>query len=275
VTNYFVPATLIVYAVSLALYIWYLYAPNVAVGYGATLCLATGLALHYFALLQRSRMIHAVPYDDLAGSLSLFAWLLAATYLGLELWHGQRTVGAFVLPVVLVVFLIAHRAAFPPAPVATVAAPPTRGVIFAFHVTLNILAYAAFALSFVTSLIYLMQNRLLRGRKLGVIGWRFPALDVLERVSRSSVGVGLVSLAIGVTLGFTWAHQVLGGYWHWDWKILVTLVILAAYSAYWILSRTGTWRGARASRLCVANFVLVIFSYSIVNLYLSRFHRFF
>ncbi len=268
--NYFVPATSIVYAISLALYVWYLYAPRIAVGYGATLCLAAGLALHYLALLQRSRMIHAVPYDDLAGSLSLFAWLLAATYLALELWHRQRTVGAFVLPVVLAVFLIAHRAAGSP-----VTPAPAKGPIFAFHVTLNILAYAAFALSFVTSLIYLMQNRLLRGRKLGAIGWRFPALDVLERVSRSSVGVGLVSLAIGVCLGFVWAHRLFGGYWHGDWKVFVTLVILAAYLAYWVLSRTGTWRGARASRLCVANFLLVIFSYSIVNLYLSRFHRFF
>jgi HemX protein len=272
-TNYFVPATVIVYAVSLALYIWYLYAPRVAVGYGATLSLAAGLGLHYFALVERSRVIHAVPYDDLAGSLSLFAWLLAATYLALELWHRQRAVGAFVLPVVLIVFLIADRAASIPAQ--PMAASPPRGVIFALHVTLNILAYAAFALSFVTSLIYLMQNRLLRDRKLGVIGWRFPALDVLERVSRSSVGVGLVSLAIGVCLGFAWAHRILGGYWHGDWKVLVTFVILFAYSAYWVLSQTGTWRGARASRLCVVNFLIVIFSYSIVNLYLSRFHRFF
>ena len=269
-TNYFVPATLIVYAASLALYIWYLYAPRFAVGIGATASLAAGLGLHYFALLERSRLINAVPYDDLPGSLSLFAWLLAATYLGLELWHRQRTVGAFVLPVVLVVFAIAHRAASRP-----VTPAPAKGVIFAFHVTLNILAYAAFALSFVTSVIYLMQNRFLRDRRLGVIGWRFPALEVLERVSRSSAGVGVISLAIGVCMGLVWAHRLLGGYWHGDWKILVTLVILAAYSTYWVLSQTGTWRGARASRLCVVNFLIVIFSYSVVNLYLSRFHRFF
>ena len=94
-------------------------------------------------------------------------------------------------------------------------------------------------------------------------------------MSRSSVGVGLLSLTTGVCLGFIWAHRLFGGYWHADWKVFVTLAILAAYSAYWVLSRTGTWRGARASRLCVVNFLIVIFSYSVVNLYLSRFHRFF
>ena len=61
-----------------------LYAPNVWLGRLATLLLAGGIVLHYFALLDRSHGTHAVPYDDLYGSMSLFAWLLGITYLGLE-----------------------------------------------------------------------------------------------------------------------------------------------------------------------------------------------
>ena len=262
-TNYLVLATLACYAASFGCYVRFLYAPTRAVGRAATFTLAGGLILHYFALIARSRVIHGVPYDDLAGSLSLFAWLLAATYLGLELVHRQKSVGAFVLPVVLVLFIFAHGFATPGS-----AAPPARGPMFALHVTLNILAYAAFALSFVASVIYLIQNRMLRGRRMGAVGWRFPALDALERLSRSSV------LAIGVTTGFVWAHRLLGRYWDGDWKVGVTLLIFAAYAAYLLLARTKTWRGARASALCVVNFVFVIFSYSIVNLYLSRFHRY-
>jgi len=270
-TNYLVLvlATLACYAASLGCYVRFLYAPARPVGRAATFALSGGLILHYFALLARSHMIHGVPYDDLAGSLSLFAWLLAATYLCLELVLRQKTVGAFVLPVVLALFVFAHAFATP-----GTAAPPARGAIFALHVTLNILAYAAFALSFVASLIYLIENRMLRDRRLGPLGWRFPALDALEQLSRSSVRVGLASLTIGVATGFVWAHRLLGRYWDDDWKVGITLLIFAAYAAYLVLARTGTWRGARASALCVANFVFVIFSYSIVNLYLSRFHRY-
>ena len=47
------------------------------------------------------------------------------------------------------------------------------------------------------------------------------------------------------------------------------------YIAYLLLSRTAGWRGARAARLCALNFVIVLFSYTLVNLYLTRFHRFF
>src|SRR3984957_19215704 len=107
-TSPYVLATLLFYAVSLALYIMNLREPSRAAGIGATSCLVGALVLHYLALLDRSRLIHAVPYDDLFGSLSLFAWLLAATYLCLEAIHRRRVVGPFVLPIVLGVFLLAH-----------------------------------------------------------------------------------------------------------------------------------------------------------------------
>ena len=269
-TSPYVLATLLCYSMSLALYIWNLREPSRMAGIGATACLVAALGLHYVALLERSRLIHAVPYDDLFGSLSLFAWMLAATYLVLEAIHRRRAVGPFVLPIVLVVFLLAHASEARP-----IKAPPAQGPLFAFHVTLNILAYSAFALSFVLSVIFLLQNRRLRDHRLGMVGWRFPALDVLERMTRSSVLIGCGSLAAGMTAGFIWAHRLQGVYWDGDPKVIVTILILAAYIGYTFLAQTAAWRGARASVLCILNFMFVIFSYSIVNRYLSHFHRYF
>src|ERR1700686_3856749 len=266
----YVIATLLFYAASLALYIWNLREPSPVAGIGATGCLIGGLVLHYLALLARSRLIHAVPYDDLFGSLSLFAWLLAATYLCLEAVHRRRAVGPFVLPIVIGVFLLAHLPEARP-----VKAPPVQGPLFAFHVTLNILAYSAFAISFVLSIIFLVLNRRLRDPKVGVVGMGFPALDVLERMTRSSVLIGCVSLAAGMTAGLIWAHRLEGRYWDGDPKVIVTFLILAVYVGYTLLARTAAWRGARASGLCIVNFMFVIFSYSIVNRYLSHFHRYF
>ena len=269
-TTHLAAETLALYAMSLGLYLWYLYANKRLIGRTATLSLAGGVVLHYLALLERSRSVHAVPYEDLYGSMSLFAWLLAVTYLGLELFHRQRSVGPFVLPFVLILFLVASFGPASPLP-----KPPARGVEFALHVTLNILAYAAFALSFVLSFIYLLQNRLLRDRRLGTPFWRFPALEVLERMSRSSVIVGLASLTVGITLGFVWVNRIRGRYWNADAKEITTLLVFFFYVGYVWLARRTAWRGARAAMLCVFNFVFVVFSYTVVNLYLSRYHRYF
>jgi len=262
--------SMVVYAASFACYARNLYAPNLWVGRTATALLGAGILVHYFYLYQRSLMLHTVPYDDLYGSMSLFAWLLALTYLGLELVHRQRSVGAFVT-LLLICWIGALRILTPRSlPVPTV----PRGTLFALHVTLNTWAYAAFALSFVLSLIYLIQDRVLRSRRLGVAFWRFPALDVLDRMARSSVYVGLVALIAGVSMGLVWQHRLSGGYSLGDPKVIITVAILGVYLAYLFLARNAAWRGARAALLCALNFVIVLFSYTFVNLYLTRFHRF-
>jgi ABC-type transport system involved in cytochrome c biogenesis permease subunit len=221
---------LALYLASLALYGRFLYTGRLMTGRLATAALALGIISHYLALLERSRWVRSVPYDDLYGSLSLFGFLLAVTYLGLERYYHQRS--------------------------------------------MSVLAYAAFALAFVLSLIYLLQVRRLRHRRPGPVVWRFPPLDALERMSRGSVRVGLLSLIAGTILGIIWQWQIRGHFLLTDPKVLVTLVILLLYGGYLWLSRSASGRGARASALCILNFVLVIFSYAVVNLYLSHFHKY-
>lgn len=262
--------TVVAYGLSLGSYLRYLMTGREFSGRVGTILLAAGLVAHYFALLERSRGLHTVPYHDLYGSMSLFGWLLALTYLGLEIYHRQRSVGAFVLPFILIFFLVSHLV-----PAGRVVRTPASGVAFAFHVTLSILAYAAFGLSFVLSLIFLAEQRLVRNRHMSAVVWRLPPLELLERMSQSSVIVGLVSIAIGTTLGFLWVDRLLGTVWYFDPKYVVTVLLLVLYAAYLWLARSATWRGARASKLCVFNFVLVIFSFTAVNLFFSHLHRYF
>ena len=88
--------SLALYVASFICYARNLSAPNIWVGRLASLLLAGGIFVQYLSLFQRALALHTVPYDDLYGSMSLFAWLLGITYLGLELFHRQRSVGAFV-----------------------------------------------------------------------------------------------------------------------------------------------------------------------------------
>src|SRR5579864_182562 len=149
---------LAIYVASFAFYTLYLYRDRRWIGILATVLLAAGLVAHYFALLDRAKMIHAIPYDDLYGSMSLFAWLVAITYLGLELYHRQRAVGSLVVPFVIFWVILAVAVA----PSSVPRAPRTDGALFALHITIGILAYSAFAISFLLSVIYLLQNRVLR-----------------------------------------------------------------------------------------------------------------
>src|SRR5216683_2095888 len=69
--------TALAYLVSFGLYVRFLGTGNKLTGRLGTLLLGLGLIVHYFALLERSRGLHTVPYHDLYGSMSLFGWLRA------------------------------------------------------------------------------------------------------------------------------------------------------------------------------------------------------
>src|SRR6266436_5408858 len=248
--------TAIAYLLSFVLYVRFLSTGNRLTGRLGTLLLGLGLVAHYFALLERSAGLHQVPYHDLYGSMSLFGWLLALTYLALEVYHRQRSVGGFVLPFIVVFFLAAHLA-----PPDRLSPPAVRGPAFAF--------------SFVLSLIFLAEERLLRRHKVGDVVWRLPPLELLAQMSQSSVLVGLVSIAIGTALGFVTVDRLEGQHSYFDAKYVTTLLLLVLYAVYFFLARTTTWRGARASRLCIFNFVIVVLSFTVVNFYLSHSHRYF
>jgi HemX protein len=267
----FVMTTVLAYLLSMGLYLRFLYTGKDLTGKLATLLMFIGLVSHYLALLMRAKGTHTVPYHDLQGSMSLFGWLLVVTYLCLEIYHRQRTVGAFVLPIILAFFFSAYLL-----PNHSPSTPTTaHGVVFALHVTLSILAYAAFALSCVLSLMYLGEERVLKIRRLGDVVWRLPSLELLERMSHTSVLVGLITIGVGTALGFVAVDRAPGQQVYFDPKYVVTLLVLAMYAAYFQLARTAAWRGARASKLCVFNFVLVVLSFTVVNLYFSPHHRYF
>ena len=154
-THLFVSLTVLAYLLSLGLYIRYLYTGEEVTGRFATVLMFLGLAAHYFALLMRAKGSHTVPYHDLQGSMSL-VWM-AACRNAIYAWKfitGRRTVGAFVVPIILAFFFAAYL--MPDHPGEPV---PAKGVVFALHVTLSILSYAAFALSCVLSLMYLAEER--------------------------------------------------------------------------------------------------------------------
>jgi ABC-type uncharacterized transport system permease subunit len=228
---------------------------------------AAGLVLHFMDLMQRARILHSVPYRTLGGSVSFFGWMLGIAYLFLLLRHRERATGPFLIP--FIILATAVGLLLPDA--AAAAGQGLHGSVFALHVTLAILAYAAFALSFVLSVLYLVQNRQLRRKQTGLLFSRLPSLDVIARLNRTSVTVGLAVLTLSLALGVFWAEKV------WpsvaDPKVVWAVVTLAVYGFLLWMDRRG-WEGPRVAMLSILGFGVVLFSYTVVNLYFSQAHSF-
>ena len=230
-------------------------------------CLAVGLGLHFADLEVRARALGSVPYRTLEGSVSLFGWMLGIAYFALWVRHRERAMGPFLIPIIIVssalgMLLPGHVS--PPS-------QQTRGALFAFHVTFAILAYAAFTFSFVLSILYLIQNRQIRRRKTGLLFARLPALEVIGRMNRTSVSIGLAVLALALAIGLVRAQRLWGSLV--DPKIEWAIVTIVVYALLLWLDRRG-WEGTRVAVLSIVGFAVVLFSYTVVNLYLSTAHHF-
>jgi ABC-type uncharacterized transport system permease subunit len=234
---------------------------------GAPILVAAGLVTQFAQLFINARSLGSVPYRTLGGSMALFGWMLGLAYLVLVVRHRERGVGPFLIPFVMAFSIVGALLPSHPSP----ATSATRGSLFAFHVTLAILAYAAFALSFVLSLLYLIQNRQIRRGRTGVLFSRLPALDVIGRMNRTSVTIGILVLSVSVALGVTWARRVWTGLI--DAKLLFALITLLVYGLLLWMDRRG-WEGPRVALLSIVGFIVVLFSYTVVNLYLSQSHVF-
>jgi ABC-type uncharacterized transport system permease subunit len=227
------------------------------------LLIVSGLALQFADLELRARALRSVPYGTLGGSLSLFGWMLGITYLALLFRHRDRAIGPFLIPFVILFSAIGLLLPFE-------AKPPsadTKGTLFALHVTLAILAYAAFTLSFVLSLLYLIQKRQLRRVQTGLLFSRLPALEVIGRMNRTAVSIGLSGLGISVILGVVWAERVWGRLP--DAKLGSAILTLVVYGFLLWKDRRG-WVGERVAILSMLGFALILFSYTFVNLYSSE-----
>jgi ABC-type uncharacterized transport system permease subunit len=260
-------AALLLYAAAEACAVANLRASSPAFGRWTTLLLGAGLLVHFAALELRARHLHSVPYRDLPDSMSLFAWMLAATYGILLLRHRERSTAPFLLPLVILSLAVSLLTPFRLRP----ANPKLSGSLFAFHVTLAILGYAALSLSFVLALLYLVQTRQLRRRKTGVLFSQLPALDVLDRLQKTAIGVGVFSLSIALVLGGVWARQAWGTVW--DAKLIWTVLTLGVYLSVLLSGPLGL-RGKKTAFLSIAGFSLVLFSYTVVNLVFSQEHVF-
>ncbi len=237
----------------------------------ASRMLILSMAIHFFAMLERSHHFRTVPYNDLYGSLSLFAWMVSIIYLALEIRHGQKSVGAFLLPIPIILMVLATLLNRPETYTPQV---DLRGALFAYHVTSNIFAYSAFTVSFILSTLYLLQHRQIRIRRPGLLFSRLPSLELLERMNRTSVAIGVPVLSVGIVLGLIWAHKLhmLRGL---DPKLVWSFLTLLVYAGYLYLEKKGNWKGKRSAIISVCGFLIIIFSYSIVNLFFSSFHKFY
>ena len=129
------------------------------------------------------------------------------------------------------------------------------------HTWCSLLSYAAFLAAFVTGLLFLIQERQLKRKRMGMLFHQLPSLETLDRLNFLAISVGFGLLTVGATSGFVQAAMLRGSWWTGDPKEYLTVCLWAGYLMLWALRRRATLRGRRVALLSVAGFTLVLLTF--------------
>ena len=131
---------------------------------------------------------------------------------------------------------------------ALVAAPPDAEQGDAYrllylHVPCAWLAYLAFFVTFVSSILWLVPRT------------RSATWDLL---AGASAQVGVLFTGLTLVMGSIWGRPIWGTWWEWDARLTTTIVLFFLYLGYLALRRTGATSAERGKRCAIAAVIAFI-----------------
>ncbi len=220
---------------------------------------ACGFLGHTIFLVMLGLQRRHFPITNLPESLCFFAWCITLTFIVANFRYRINVLGAFVLPLVSLLTIVSQlmweeNHAIPPL---------LKSRWLYLHTSVAFLAYAAFFLTFLSGVFYLIQERELKSKKFRFFYFRLPSLQVCDEMLRSSLFVGFVAMSITIVTGAFWAQQAWGRFWNWDPKETASLITWGIYLLLVNYRLSSTWRGRRAAYISIIGFVSTLFTFGV------------
>jgi ABC-type uncharacterized transport system permease subunit len=245
----------VLYAVAAAAYILYFARPRHArlATAGAAL-LGGAFVVHGAAIGVGCSEFGGAEFFSLRGGVALMVFLAAGAYLLLDRIYRLPTVGAFVTPFMLVLLVPAlfGTPGHPELPPETVRHPTLT-----LHIVSAGLGVALFGIAFGVAVMYLLQEREVKGKRFGALFSRLPSLDTLDRTVQRLVRAGFVVYTVALVAGTLTATAIWKSAWSWDPQQIVSLVVWLLYGSLVQLRHSG-WHGRRYAVLTLVGFALVL-----------------
>lgn len=229
-----------------------------------------GFALHTATIIARYVLSGHVPITNLHEASSFFSWCIVLLFFYLEYRYRLGLLGSFIMPVV---FLLMLSSSMLPRKIEPLS-PVLQSYWLGIHTLLAFLGDAAFAMAFGIGIMYLIQERSVKKKRLGGLFRRLPSLQILDEINYKLITLGFPLLTLAIITGALWAESAWGSYWRWDPKETWSLITWFIYAVVLHVRLTAGWRGKRAAILSIIGFCAVLFTFFGVNLLLKGLHAF-
>lgn len=255
------------YAVSLVLLFVETVQPRRAVNRAAlvllfvSFCLETGFFLRQ--LWQSGTVPLYTPFDVVL----LLVWFIMLVAVVV---NALFRVDVLVFLANLLGFLIVAFAAF--ASSGHVVYTARKGDLLALHIAMAVGSYGAFTFAFVFSVMYLLQQRMLRSKRFGHLFFRLPALHKLDLNATRSLVLGFGLLIVAIILGVVWGKLTTGWRFFMDPKVWSTGIVTVMYGVLLILRLRMGWGASRLVWYSIVCFIALAINFILISKF-SIYHR--
>ncbi len=241
--------------------------PMARISYGLLLL---GFLAHTLSISLWTIETGYFPVYNLRESLSFFAWAIIGVYLIIQIRFNILVLGSFLSPLAAVMMI---GSSFLP-PQSGPVSPLLQNLWLMVHIGIIFAGNGAFAVAFFAGVMYLIQERQIKSKRLGRLYHRLPSLEVLDALNYNCLIIGFPLLTLGMLSGSIFAQYTLGTFWRWDPKEVWSLITWLLYAALLHGRLVSGWRGRRSAMISIIGFLILIFSFLGVNYLVKGYHSF-
>ncbi len=229
-----------------------------------------GFVFHTIAIISRALNASYIPITNLHEASSFYAWSVLIIFFYLQHKYRPGILGCFIMPLV---FLLMLSSSMLPREIKTLS-PVLESYWLPVHTILAFTGNASFALAFVISIMYLVQEHYLKSKHPKGLFTKLPSLQNLDEINYRLITIGFPLLTFAIITGIIWSDTTFGTYWRWDPKETWSLITWFTYALLLHARLVAGWRGRKAAYLSIAGFLMIIFTFYGVNLLLKTYHTF-
>ncbi len=230
-----------------------------------------GFVSHGLSIMHRAIFSGFFPLATSFDVLSLFSWLIVGLFLLIQYRVPSPILGSIAVPMASVLMLYGSTLSYQ---IREPLVPILKSWWLPIHVTFAVAGNGIFALMAIGGLMYILQERLIKTKRIGRFHKLLPSLETLDTINRHGLPFGFFLLTLGIISGALWAGSVWGFYWSWDPKETWSLITWFAYAGMVHQRMILGWRGRRAALLAIAGFGLVMFTFLGVSALVGGHHSF-
>jgi len=228
-----------------------------------------------FIFLTMNLLLAAINAAGLVniGSRAFFsfcAWSASGVYLALQFKTKTRLLGAFIAPFILLLIIAAagqgtNKSLLP---------ENLQSWFTIVHLILVILGEALFVVASCAGAMFVIQNGLLKHKKLNRMSRLLPSLNDLDRINHICLLWGFPLLTVGIIAGTVFAGFTWKSGWPADPKIVWTFAVWIIYGFLLHQRLAIGWKGFRMAVVSCAVFILFLLSYIGVRFCFTTLHDF-